>query len=125
MPPKLLADENVPWPLVRLLRSMGLDVVWIPETSYRGISDNEVINLANRDKKVVLTRDSDYLKPSLRRKARVTGSKGRRYIKKVSDGNVNWKRSSRTVIVKDASIDNLETSSAGKRLIAICCLEAL
>ena len=51
-------------------RSMGLDVVWIPETSYRGISDNEVINLANRDEKVVLTRNSDYLKPSLRKKAR-------------------------------------------------------
>jgi predicted nuclease of predicted toxin-antitoxin system len=49
---------------------MGLDVVWIPETSYRGISDNEVINLANRDEKIVLTRDSDYLKPSLRRKAK-------------------------------------------------------
>jgi len=43
---KVLADENVSWPLVRLLRSVGLDVVWIPETSYRGISDSEVINIA-------------------------------------------------------------------------------
>ena len=66
---KLLADENVSWPLVRFLRSMGLDVVWIPETSYRGISDREVISLANRDGGAVLTRDSDFLKTSLRRRA--------------------------------------------------------
>ena len=67
---KLLADENVSWPLVRLLRSMGLDVAWIPETSYRGISDIEVVNLANRDRRVVLTRDSDFLRPYLRVKAK-------------------------------------------------------
>ena len=69
MPPKLLADENIPWPLVRLLRGIGLDIIWIPETSYRGISDIEVINLANRDKRIILTRDSDYLELGLRRRA--------------------------------------------------------
>lgn len=68
--PKLLADENVPWPLVRLLRSMGLDVVWIPETSYRGISNGEVVNLANSDERVVLTRDSDFLRTSLRKEVK-------------------------------------------------------
>ncbi len=67
---KLLADENISWPLVRLLRSMELDVTWIPDTSYRGISDIEVISLANRDKRVVLTRDSDFLKPYLRGRAK-------------------------------------------------------
>ncbi len=67
---KLLADENVSWPLVRLLRNMGLDVAWIPETSYRGISDIEVISLANKDERVVLTRDSDFLKPYLRIRTR-------------------------------------------------------
>lgn len=67
---KLLADENVPWPLTRLLRSMGLDVVWIPETSYRGISNDEIIDIANRAERVVLTRDSNYLKLSLRRRVK-------------------------------------------------------
>ena len=70
MPPKLLADENIPWPLIRLLRNMGLDILWIPETNYRGISDDEVINLANRTERMILTRDSDYLKLSLRRGVR-------------------------------------------------------
>ncbi len=68
--PKLLADENIPWPLVRLLRSMGLDVVWIPETRYRGISDREVVDLANSDGRAVLTRDSDFLETNLRRRIR-------------------------------------------------------
>jgi len=68
--PKLLADENIPWLLVRLLRNMGLDIVWIPETGYRGISDIEVIDLANSDVRVVLTRDSDFLRIDLRRRVR-------------------------------------------------------
>lgn len=67
---KLLADENVPRPLVILLRSMGLDVEWIPETSNRGISDIEVIHLANREGRMVVTRDSDFLNPGLVRKPR-------------------------------------------------------
>jgi len=65
---KLLADENIPWLLVRLLRSKGLDVLWIPETSYRGISDDEVVNLANSTKRILLTRDSDYLRSRLRKR---------------------------------------------------------
>ena len=43
---------------------------WIPETSHRGINDTEVINLANRDKRIALTRDRDYLELSLRSKAK-------------------------------------------------------
>jgi len=65
---KLLADENVPWPLVRLLRYMGSDLVWIPETRYRGISDRELVSLTNSDNRVVVTRDNDFLKMDLRRR---------------------------------------------------------
>ena len=49
---------------------MGLDIVWIPETNYRGISDREVVDLANSGGRVVLTRDHDFLETSLRRMAR-------------------------------------------------------
>lgn len=69
MPPKLLADENIPWPLVRYIRGKRVDMLWIPETSYRGISDIKVIELANKKDRVVLTRDNEYLKLSLRRRA--------------------------------------------------------
>ncbi len=80
---KVLADENLSWPLVRLLRSKGLDIVWIPETSYQGISDRGVISLANRNERVVLTRDSNFLRPNLRRKAK----NGIIYIDKPVRGN--------------------------------------
>ncbi len=68
MQSKLLADENIPWPLVRLLRNIGIDIVWIPETTYRGISDKEIVDLANSSGGIILTRDSDFLGMSLRRK---------------------------------------------------------
>jgi predicted nuclease of predicted toxin-antitoxin system len=64
---KLLADENVPWPLVKLLRNVGLDVEWIPDTEYRGISDKQVVSIANNSGRIVLTRDSDFLKLYLRK----------------------------------------------------------
>ena len=70
MPSKLLADENVPWPLVKLLRSMGVDIEWIPDTNYRGISDKEVVRIANNNGRIILTRDSDFLKVYLRKDAR-------------------------------------------------------
>ncbi|MET1159549.1 MAG: DUF5615 family PIN-like protein [Thermoprotei archaeon] len=58
---KVLADENIPWPLVKLLRDMGLDVKWIPDTNHRGISDREVVRLANSSGRIVLTRDNNFL----------------------------------------------------------------
>ena len=53
MQSKLLADENIPWPLVRLLRNTGIDMVWIPETAYRGISDKEIADLANSNRRTI------------------------------------------------------------------------
>ncbi|MCE4599611.1 MAG: DUF5615 family PIN-like protein [Desulfurococcales archaeon] len=49
---------------------MGLDMIWIPETGYRGISDREVVDLANSSERVILTRDSDFLRVNLRRRVR-------------------------------------------------------
>ena len=58
----------MPWPLIKLLRNAGTDIIWIPETEYRGISDREIVDLANGSKRIVLTRDSDFLGMSLRRR---------------------------------------------------------
>jgi len=40
----------------------------MPETEYRGISDKEIVDLANHNGRIVLTRDSNFLGVSLRRK---------------------------------------------------------
>lgn len=56
---RILANENVPGPVVRLLRERRHDVKWIAETS-PGITDAQVVALARRGKRVVLTLDKDY-----------------------------------------------------------------
>lgn len=55
---RLLADENVPGPSVRLLRERGLDVASVIETD-PGLSDPDVIRLARRLGRVLVTFDSD------------------------------------------------------------------
>ena len=56
---KFLANENIPLGAVQWLRSQGADTIHIG-TSYFGISDREVIQLANQDDRTFLTFDSDY-----------------------------------------------------------------
>jgi predicted nuclease of predicted toxin-antitoxin system len=67
---KLLADENVPWPLVKKLTEKEVDVVWIPAANYRGLSDEEVVNTANAADRTILTRDQDFTEKPLRLKSK-------------------------------------------------------
>jgi predicted nuclease of predicted toxin-antitoxin system len=54
-----LANENFPRPSIKILRDNGYEVKSIAETA-PGISDEEVIRLANNDGLIILTFDSDY-----------------------------------------------------------------
>ena len=54
-----LANENFPKPSVIILRNHGFIVKFISEDS-PGISDNEVIELANKLSYIILTFDKDY-----------------------------------------------------------------
>ncbi|TGN20646.1 DUF5615 family PIN-like protein [Leptospira idonii] len=55
----LLADENVDFRLVKLLRNSGQKVFSILE-QYKGIPDIEVINLAKKLNAIILTLDKDF-----------------------------------------------------------------
>ena len=55
----LLADENVDRQIVERLRHEGFDVRYIAETD-AGISDDEVLDLANREESLLLTADKDF-----------------------------------------------------------------
>jgi len=66
---KLLANENIPKPLIKKLIKQGIDVIWIPRTEYRGIKDEEVVSLANALNRTVLTRDLDFTRKPLLSKA--------------------------------------------------------
>lgn len=56
---RFLADENVPGPLVKALVETGCDVAWV-RTLSPGISDGEVLSLAIREDRVLITFDKDY-----------------------------------------------------------------
>jgi predicted nuclease of predicted toxin-antitoxin system len=56
---RLLANENVPGPVVRRLRELGHDVVWIKE-SCPGERDRPVLARAQSDRRVTVTCDSDF-----------------------------------------------------------------
>lgn len=56
---RLLANENIPMRMVRGLRAMEHDVLSILETS-PGATDAEVLDLACRELRTLLTFDRDY-----------------------------------------------------------------
>lgn len=56
---KFLANENFPQPSIEILRKSGFNVLSVYE-SFRGISDEEVINIARAEGRIILTFDKDY-----------------------------------------------------------------
>ena len=56
---RLLADENVPGDLVNGLRAAEQDVVWVRRDA-PGASDEEILQWAQREARVVLTFDKDF-----------------------------------------------------------------
>ena len=60
----------MPWPLVKRLRDLGLDVEWAAESYMRGASDDELVVIANMEGRVLLTRDRDFLLARRRRRIR-------------------------------------------------------
>lgn len=56
---RLLANENFPLDSVRLLQTQGFDTRAVG-TDFQGILDVEVIEIAIREKRLILTFDRDY-----------------------------------------------------------------
>jgi predicted nuclease of predicted toxin-antitoxin system len=56
---KFLANENFPMPSVKLLREIKINIESITEYS-PGISDIQVIQIAQKEKRIILTFDKDY-----------------------------------------------------------------
>jgi predicted nuclease of predicted toxin-antitoxin system len=56
---KLLADENMRRDIVDWLRATGHDVAWISESN-PGVSDETILDMANRDERMVLSADLDF-----------------------------------------------------------------
>ncbi|MGK7945067.1 MAG: DUF5615 family PIN-like protein [Microcystaceae cyanobacterium] len=56
---RILADENFPKNVVEFLRQKGYDVLWI-RTDFPSSSDREVLEIAQREQRVIVTFDKDF-----------------------------------------------------------------
>ncbi|MCD6219920.1 DUF5615 family PIN-like protein [Candidatus Calescamantes bacterium] len=56
---KFLADENIEKPVVEYFRGEGHDVLWIAEIQ-KAITDEEVLSITRREKRILLTNDKDF-----------------------------------------------------------------
>jgi len=56
---KILANENLPRLAVEDLRALGHDVLWVAESS-PALTDRDVLDLAVRERRVLLTMDKDF-----------------------------------------------------------------
>ncbi len=56
---KFMADVNVEKTLVDYIKEEGFDVLWIPDYDCR-ITDDELLFLANREKRILITNDTDF-----------------------------------------------------------------
>ena len=56
---RLLANENFPLDAVEALRAAGHDVVWIREDS-RGAPDENILQRAQEENRIVITFDKDF-----------------------------------------------------------------
>lgn len=57
---KLLTDENISPKVVVFLRQSGLDVLDTKEQQWFGTSDEELLKIAYRERRFILTHDADF-----------------------------------------------------------------
>ena len=58
----LLCDEHVPYPVVEGLRRRGLDILTVQEIGLRSTADEQILETARRQRRIVYTQDADFLR---------------------------------------------------------------
>jgi predicted nuclease of predicted toxin-antitoxin system len=56
---KFLADVNIEKPIVEFLKNSGYDITWIPDYD-PSMSDQELLNMAVKEDRILLTNDKDF-----------------------------------------------------------------
>ncbi len=56
---RLALDENVPRASVRLLLAQGIDILDI-HSSHRGLSDEAIVTICNKEQRILVTFDRDF-----------------------------------------------------------------
>ncbi len=69
---RLLADENVSRPLIERLVAAGFDVAWVG-TANSGASDEQVMEIALRESRILITEDRDFGEMIVRKRIEAPG----------------------------------------------------
>jgi predicted nuclease of predicted toxin-antitoxin system len=78
---KFLADENIPIKAVETLKQKNIDITLVQEISH-GLSDLDVLRLANRQGRIIITFDADFGKLVFKEKRKAKGIVLLRFIPK-------------------------------------------
>lgn len=57
---RFIADENIPNALILAMRRKGYSIKDIKEENLIGISDHELLTIANKEKRIIITFDKDF-----------------------------------------------------------------
>ena len=57
---KFLTDENIAVSIVRALRDNGFDVKDVKEEKFHGSTDLEILAIANKEERIIITHDKDF-----------------------------------------------------------------
>jgi len=69
---KFLADENISTKVVNALRNKGIDIKPVKEFA-SSVSDETVLEIANKQNRILITFDNDFAELVFRRKIKVQG----------------------------------------------------
>jgi len=58
---RVLLDENISNDLKKLFLAQGFDVLDLKEKEFRQIPDEEIVRMAMKDRRVIITHDRDFL----------------------------------------------------------------
>ncbi|MCG2791691.1 MAG: DUF5615 family PIN-like protein [Actinomycetia bacterium] len=56
---KFIVDECVDWQIIDYLRKIGYEILYVPEIE-PGISDEKVLDIANKESAILITADKDF-----------------------------------------------------------------
>ena len=59
---KFLADEHIELSIVTGLKLLGIDAISVNEAGKRESDDEEILSFSNENERVIITRDSDFIK---------------------------------------------------------------
>jgi predicted nuclease of predicted toxin-antitoxin system len=69
---RFIADENIPRETVELLKRKGVDIVSVSDVS-PGLGDDEILELARKDERIVITFDRDFSQLIFKQKRKTKG----------------------------------------------------